>query len=106
MSLFDYEDANAEPGISDNAKVVLEKRYYLKEGDGKVLEKSWADVCMRVAKAIAETELLYNPKADVDYWQREYYEVMASLEYVPNSPTIMNAGTGAGTLSRSFSHTF
>ena len=101
-SLFDYEDANAEPGISDNAKVVLEKRYYLKDGDGKVLEKSWADVCMRVAKAIAETELLYNPKADVDYWQREYYEVMASLEYVPNSPTIMNAGTGAGTLSACF----
>lgn len=101
-SLFDYEDAKAEPGISDNAKVVLEKRYYLKDGDGKVLEKSWSDVCMRVAKAIAETELLYNPKADVDYWQREYYEVMASLEYVPNSPTIMNAGTGAGTLSACF----
>ena len=91
-----------EPEISDNAKVVLEKRYYLKDSQGKTIEHSWSDVCHRVARHIAETETLYNPKADVVYWEEEYYRVMASLEYVPNSPTLMNAGTGAGTLSACF----
>ncbi|MDP6102338.1 MAG: adenosylcobalamin-dependent ribonucleoside-diphosphate reductase, partial [Dehalococcoidia bacterium] len=94
--------STTEPGISDNAKVVLEKRYYLKDPQGNVIEHSWFDVCRRVARAIAATEILYNPQADVAYWEEEYYRVMASLEYVPNSPTLMNAGTGAGTLSACF----
>ncbi len=91
-----------EPEISDNAQVVLAKRYYLKDADGNTIERSWSDVCRRVAKAIAETETLYDPKANVAYWEEEYYRTMASLEYVPNSPTLMNAGTGAGTLSACF----
>jgi len=88
--------------ISDNAKVVLEKRYYLRDSNGNTVERSWLDVCRRVAKAIAETETLYDPQADVPYWEEEYYNVMANMEYVPNSPTLMNAGTGAGTLSACF----
>ena len=91
-----------EPEISDNAQVVLAKRYYLKDADGNTIERSWSDVCRRVAKAIAETETLYDPKANVAYWEEEYYRTMAGLEYVPNSPTLMNAGTGAGTLSACF----
>ena len=91
-----------EPEISDNAQVVLAKRYYLKDADGSAIERSWSDVCRRVAKAIAETETLYDSKANVAYWEEEYYRIMAGLEYVPNSPTLMNAGTGAGTLSACF----
>ena len=91
-----------ESEISDNAKVVLEKRYYLKDSQGNTIEHSWADVCRRVARAIAEAETLYDAQADVAYWEEEYYRVMVSLEYVPNSPTLMNAGTGAGTLSACF----
>jgi len=92
----------ADLEISDNAKVVLEKRYYLRDSHGKTIEYSWSDVCRRVARTIAEAETIYNPKADVAYWEEKYYSVMASLEYVPNSPTLMNAGTGAGTLSACF----
>jgi len=98
----DIAPINTESGISDNAKVVLEKRYYLKDSQGNTMEHSWADVCRRVARAIAETEILYDAQADVAYWEEEYYRIMISLEYVPNSPTLMNAGTGTGTLSACF----
>ena len=91
-----------DSGISDNAMVVLKKRYFMKDNQGNAVENSWSDISRRVARAIAETELLYNPEADVSYWEEKYYSVMISLEYVPNSPTLMNAGTGAGTLSACF----
>ena len=91
-----------DTGISDNAMVVLKKRYFMKDSKGNAVENSWSDISRRVARAIAETELLYNPEADVSYWEDKYYSVMVSLEYVPNSPTLMNAGTGAGTLSACF----
>ena len=91
-----------DTGISDNAMVVLKKRYFMKDSKGNAVENSWSDISRRVARAIAETELLYNPEADVSYWEEKYYSVMVSLEYVPNSPTLMNAGTGAGTLSACF----
>jgi len=92
----------AEPDISDNSLVVLEKRYFLKDSQGNTIEHSWFDICRRVARAIAETETLYDAQADVAHWEEEYYQIMANLEYVPNSPTLMNAGTGAGTLSACF----
>ena len=90
------------PDVSENAKVVLEKRYYLKDDSGNTVEHSWSDVCRRVARAIAEAETLYDGSADVARWEEEFYRIMADLEYVPNSPTLMNAGTGAGTLSACF----
>ena len=93
---------DTEPEIPDNSLVVLEKRYLLKDSQGNIIEHSWDDVCRRVARAIAETETLYDAQADVAHWEEEFYRVMASMEYVPNSPTIMNAGTGAGTLSACF----
>ena len=94
--------SDTEPDISDNSRVVLEKRYFLKDSQGNTIEHSWSDVCRRVARAIAETETLYDAQADVAHWEEAYYQVMASMEYVPNSPTLMNAGTGAGTLSACF----
>ena len=95
--------ATAErPDVSENAKVVLQKRYYLKDDNGNTVEHSWSDVCRRVARAIAEAETLYDGNADVARWEEEFYRIMADLEFVPNSPTLMNAGTGAGTLSACF----
>ena len=95
--------ATAErPDVSENAKVVLAKRYYLKDDNGNTVEHSWSDVCRRVARAIAEAETLYDSSADVARWEDEFYRIMADLEFVPNSPTLMNAGTGAGTLSACF----
>ena len=89
------------PAISENAMVVLEKRYLRKNDDGEIIENP-AQMFRRVARAIAEAELLYNTKADVAHWEEAFYEPMARMEFVPNSPTLMNAGTGAGTLSACF----
>ena len=91
-----------EQGISENARVVLEKRYFRKDSDFNLIENSWAELSRRVAKAVAEAELLYDPRADVARWEKDFYDVIASLEFLPNSPTLMNAGTGAGTLSACF----
>ena len=92
---------DVEPNISENAMVVLKKRYLRKDAEGNVVETP-AQMFRRVARAIAGVETLYNPGADVARWEEEFYGVMASLEAVPNSPTLMNAGTGAGTLSACF----
>ena len=89
------------PVISENAMVVLEKRYLRKNDDGEVIENP-SQMFRRVARAIAEAELFYNSKADVAHWEEAFYEPMARMEFVPNSPTLMNAGTGAGTLSACF----
>ena len=89
------------PAISENAMVVLEKRYLRKNDDGEIIENP-SQMFRRVARAIAEAELFYNPKADVAHWEEAFYEPMARMEFVPNSPTLMNAGTGAGTLSACF----
>ena len=95
------ETRGTEPAISENAMVVLEKRYLRKNEDGEIVENP-AQMFRRVARAIAEAELLYNPQADVAHWEDAFYEPMARMEFVPNSPTLMNAGTGAGTLSACF----
>ena len=93
------EDGSAT--IMDNAQVVLEKRYLRRGRDGKILETPH-DMFDRVAKAIASIDKTYDPKASMTASTKEFYNIMSSLEFLPNSPTMMNAGTGAGTLSACF----
>jgi ribonucleoside-diphosphate reductase alpha chain len=96
-----------EMDLTDNAKIVLEKRYYRKDNDGKVVEKAH-DMFRRVAHAIASPEFMYGTADDAKVWEEKFYEVMAKLQFVPNSPTLMNAGIqrsdgqGTGTLSACF----
>lgn len=88
--------------ISDNAKVVLENRYLVKDKDGKLAETP-DGMFRRVAKNLAAPDAKYgSSKADIAQLEEEFYQAMAALEYVPNSPTLMNAGTGQGTLSACF----
>jgi ribonucleoside-diphosphate reductase alpha chain len=87
--------------LSDNALRVLERRYLTKDGEGKVIETP-QELFRRVARHIASAELIYNPKADASLYEEAFYQLMESLEFLPNSPTLMNAGRELGQLSACF----
>jgi len=88
-------------GLTDTALRVLEKRYLLRDDKGKVIE-TIEGLFRRVAKAIAAAELIYNPKDDTQVIEDEFFKMMYNLEFLPNSPTLMNAGKKLGQLSACF----
>jgi ribonucleoside-diphosphate reductase alpha chain len=94
------ESSKAIP-FSQNALRVLEKRYLKKDEQGQVIETP-LDMFRRVARNIASAELHYNPEADVAVQEEDFYQVMANLEFLPNSPTMMNAGRELQQLSACF----
>ena len=87
--------------LSPNALRVLNRRYLKKGEDGEVLETPEA-MFRRVARAVAQAERLYDPAAPVEQWEDTFYRLMATLEFLPNSPTLMNAGRDLGQLSACF----
>ena len=87
--------------ISQNARTVLERRYLIKDADGKPTE-TVEGLFRRVADAIAASDLLHDEKADVKATAQVFYDMMTSLEFLPNSPTLMNAGRPLGQLSACF----
>jgi len=87
--------------LTDTALHVLERRYLVKDKQGKVVEKP-EELFRRVAQAIARAELTYNPEADVKSVEESFYQMMADLDFLPNSPTLMNAGKEMGQLSACF----
>jgi ribonucleoside-diphosphate reductase alpha chain len=87
--------------LTENAVHVLERRYLKKDKQGQVMENA-EEMFRRVAQALASAELIYDPKADVKAREEEFYRLMASLEFLPNSPTLMNAGRELGQLSACF----
>jgi ribonucleoside-diphosphate reductase alpha chain len=84
-----------------NAIKVLKRRYLLKDMEGTVIETP-SQLFRRVAKAVAKADLLYDRKADVKKTEEAFYQIMANLEFLPNSPTLMNADTRLGQLSACF----
>jgi ribonucleoside-diphosphate reductase alpha chain len=87
--------------LSKNAITVLEKRYLKKDLTGKVME-TLADMFRRVAYTIAEAEKKYDADADVAAWSDRFYIMIASPVFLPNSPTLRNAGRESGQLSACF----
>jgi ribonucleoside-diphosphate reductase alpha chain len=96
-------DTKAKLGVqlTENALTVLEKRYLKKDNQGQIIETP-DEMFRRVAKHIASAELIYNTEADVADWEKKFYQLMSSLEFLPNSPTLMNAGRELGQLSACF----
>ncbi len=89
-------------GIAPNALKVLEKRYLKKDEEGNVIEGP-GDLFRRVAKTIARADMMYGKsEADLLLLEEEFYHMMTSLAFLPNSPTLMNAGRKLGQLSACF----
>lgn len=87
--------------LSLNAVRVLERRYLIKNIHGEVVETP-SQMFRRVAKAVALADKFYDINADLEKVEKEFYRVMVNLEFLPNSPTLMNAGTEIGQLSACF----
>ncbi|HEU5319827.1 MAG TPA: adenosylcobalamin-dependent ribonucleoside-diphosphate reductase, partial [Methylomirabilota bacterium] len=87
--------------LSANALRVLEARYLRRDPAGCVVETP-AELFHRVARAVAHAELLLGTAAAAERWQATFHRLLTSLDFLPNSPTLMNAGTPLGQLSACF----
>ncbi|GAH95919.1 unnamed protein product, partial [marine sediment metagenome] len=87
--------------LSGNSLRVLEKRYLGKNQRGEVIETP-QELFRRVARYIASAESLYDTGADISAIEEIFYQLMTNLEFLPNSPTLMNAGRELGQLSACF----
>ena len=90
-----------EASIGENALRVLERRYLKKDSSGQVVETP-QEMFRRIARTIASAEAIYDPDANTGAVEEEFYQLMSSLQFLPNSPTLMNAGRELGQLSACF----
>ncbi|AEH50274.1 adenosylcobalamin-dependent ribonucleoside-diphosphate reductase [Pseudothermotoga thermarum] len=91
--------------LSENALKILKERYFFKKPSGEFVENSWFDVCRRVARVVAAAELINNPRLEkmtaaekldfVRQVESDFFDLLASRIFLPNSPTLFNAGIGA-----------
>ena len=104
MTLKDKLQARIEnkPLITDQANIILNHRYLLKNSDNEVIETP-EEMFKRVADAVAKIDTDYMElDVEAELTAKDFYSIMSNLEFVPNSPTLMNAGTEQGTLSACF----
>jgi ribonucleoside-diphosphate reductase alpha chain len=94
-------DSHIHPELNDNALKVLQSRYLIRDAQGRCVETP-AQLFDRVASQIAQAEAKYGANSsEIKKWHKKYYDLMASLKFLPNSPALMNAGR-RGMLSACF----
>ena len=88
--------------LSENSVAVLKRRYLLKDSEGRTIETP-RELFIRVARFIAEADHNYGAgEAEVEQTAAKFFEMMADLDFMPNSPTLMNSGKALGQLSACF----
>ena len=85
--------------LSENALTVLKARYLLRDEQGKVIEIP-EELFKRVARAIASVEIIYG--GNPEEWETKFYDAMSNLLFLPNTPTLINAGKEIGQLAACF----
>jgi ribonucleoside-diphosphate reductase alpha chain len=94
-------------GLKDDLKLpvntmqVLRKRYLLKDENQNIIETP-SELFRRVARHVAEAEDNFKSGPNPERVEEKFYQMMRDLEFMPNSPTLMNAGTSLGQLSACF----
>jgi ribonucleoside-diphosphate reductase alpha chain len=91
----------AVSSLTPTARRILEARYLRRDANRRVIESPEA-LFHRVARGVAQAELLLGTARAADQWERRFLDLLASLDFLPNSPTLMNAGTPLGQLSACF----
>ena len=94
-------DTGIKNGLSANSRKVLEKRYLKKDSEGCVIETP-EELFRRVAHNIASSDSYYDPDYNVAKLEDEFYSIIYNLDFLPNSPTLMNAGRELQQLSACF----
>jgi len=95
-------NSGIKPGLSKNSLTVLEKRYLMRDDKGDIIETP-EELFKRVASFVAAADALYGAdENEVSKTASRFYELMAELKFMPNSPTLMNAGRPLGQLSACF----
>jgi len=87
--------------LSDNALAVLRSRYLMRDRDLKIVETP-LELFQRVAGHMARAELIWGDSTEAERWEEVFCDMMTSGDFLPNSPTLMNAGTSMGQLSACF----
>lgn len=96
------EDSNKNLNFSENAIKVLEKRYLKRDKDGNCTETP-SDMFKRVAETIAKGDLNFGKsQEEVNQLSKRFYDVITHRFFMPNSPTLMNAGRELGQLAACF----
>jgi ribonucleoside-diphosphate reductase alpha chain len=90
-----------KPNLTENALKILKARYLKKNEQGHTVE-SPEEMFKRVAHHVSSAEKIFDWSADIEEHEERFYRFMASLEFLPNSPTLMNAGRDLGQLSACF----
>ena len=87
--------------LTENALRVLEARYLRRDEQRRIVETP-EELFQSVVRGVAHAELLLGSAEKARYWEEEYYDLLASLDFLPNTPTLMNGGKSLGQLSACF----